>query len=688
MASELHTNRLIDETSPYLLQHAHNPVDWYPWGPEALERSRAENKPILLSIGYSACHWCHVMEHESFENEEIARLMNENFVCIKVDREERPDLDSIYMNAVQMMTGHGGWPMTVFLTPDLRPFYGGTYYPPADRHGLPGFPKVLTAIAGSYKNRSADIDTSATAITAELKNINRFASSAEMLTTDVLNQAFSALAGNFDRVNGGFAGAPKFPPSMTLMFLLHHHKRTNSPEALEMIELTLDKMARGGMYDHLGGGFARYSVDARWQVPHFEKMLYDNALLARVYLYAYQRTKNQAYRRVAEEVLEYIVRDMTDRTGAFYSSEDADSEGEEGKFYVWTRAEVMSILGEKDGAIFCEFFNVTEPGNFEHGTSILNTPLSLEEFAEQKGVNLDELRRTINTSKQQLFNVRQARVRPGRDDKSLAAWNGLMLTAFAEAANILSRDDYREIAVRNAEFTLKYLTRDRRLLRTYKGGQSKLNGYLEDYAYVIEGLLALYEATFELRFFNQARALADMMIAQFWDEADGGFYFTSADHEELITRTKDYFDNAVPSGNSVAAQALLKLFLLTQEQEYQRCAVAILRSVRQAVAKYPSAFGYALCGLDFYLSEPKEIAIIGNPDSHEVRLFVEEIYSRYLPNKVVAARAAEDEASAQAIRLLAARPMVEGKATAYVCRNYACLAPATTVEELATRLEE
>jgi uncharacterized protein YyaL (SSP411 family) len=592
------------------------------------------------------------------------------------------------MNAVQMMTGHGGWPMTVFLTPDLRPFYGGTYYPPADRHGLPGFPRVLTAIADSFKNRIEDIDTSAKAITAELKNINRFVPSGEMLTTEVLNQAFSALAANFDRVNGGFGGAPKFPPSMTLMFLLRHHKRTSSPEALAMVELTLDKMAAGGMYDHLGGGFARYSVDARWQVPHFEKMLYDNALLARVYLYAYQQTRNQNYRRVAEEVLEYIVRDMTDRTGAFYSSEDADSEGEEGKFYVWTKAEVMSILGEEQGAIFCEFFNVTDSGNFEHGKSILNTPLSLEAFAEKKGAIVEDLRRTINTSKQRLFNVRQARVRPGRDDKSLAAWNGLMLTAFAEAANILGRDDYREIAVRNAEFISKYLTRDRRLLRTYKSGQSKLNGYLEDYAYVIEGLLALYEATFELRFFTQARELADMMIAQFWDEADSGFFFTSSDHEQLITRTKDYFDNATPSGNSVAALALLKLYLLTQELEYQRTAVAILRVVRQAIAKYPSAFGYALCGLDFYLSEPKEIAIVGSPDSHEVRLFVEQIYSRYMPNKVVAAGAADDEKSIEAIKLLAGRPMVEDKATAYVCRNYVCLAPATTIAEFAARLEE
>ena len=688
MTTHSHTNKLISETSPYLLQHAHNPVDWYPWGPEALERARTEDKPILLSIGYSACHWCHVMEHESFENSEIASLMNDNFVCIKVDREERPDLDSIYMNAVQMMTGHGGWPMTVFLTPDLRPFYGGTYYPPVDRHGLPGFPKVLTAIADSYKNRGEEIETTAQAITSELKKINRFIPSGEMLTTEVLNQAFSALAGNFDRVNGGFGGAPKFPPSMTLMFLLRHHKRTNSPEALAMVELTLDKMARGGMYDHLGGGFARYSVDARWQVPHFEKMLYDNALLARIYLYAYQQTKNPTYRRVAEEVFEYNVRDMTDRTGAFYSSEDADSEGEEGKFYVWTRAEVMSILGSEVGAIFCEFFNVTESGNFEHGNSILNTPLSLEEFADKKGANPEELRRTISAARQRLFDVREARVRPGRDDKSLTAWNGLMLTAFAEAANILGRDDYREIAVRNAEFILEHLTKDGRLLRTYKSGQSKLNGYLEDYAYVIEGLLALYEATFELRFFNHARELADTMIAQFWDEADGGFYFTSTDHEELLTRTKDYFDNATPSGNSVAALALLKLFHLTQQQEYQRTALAVLRTVRQAVAKYPSGFGYALCALDFYLSEPKEIAIVGETDSHEVRLFIEEIYSRYLPNKVIAARAPQDEQSAEAIKLLEARPMVEGKSTAYVCRDYTCLAPATTVEELVARLDE
>jgi len=688
MTDQKHTNRLINETSPYLLQHAHNPVDWYPWGPEALVRARAEDKPILLSIGYSACHWCHVMEHESFENEEIARIMNENFVCIKVDREERPDLDSIYMNAVQMMTGHGGWPMTMFLTPELKPFYGGTYYPPADRQGLPGFPRVLLTIADSYENRRHDILSSADAITGELRKMNRFHATDEMLTTEVLNQAFSALASSFDRVNGGFGHAPKFPPSMALMFFLRYYNRTNSPASLEMAELTLDKMAAGGMYDHLGGGFARYSVDAHWLVPHFEKMLYDNALLARIYLYAYQATGKQSYRRVAEEILEYIIRDMTDRTGGFYSAEDADSEGEEGKFYVWTKAEVIDILGEEDCQLFCDYFDVTEQGNFEHGKSILNTPVKIEDVARDKGIDVEEFARRIEAARKKLFYVREERVRPGRDEKILAAWNGLMLTAFAEAANILGRDDYRAVAVKNAEFLLANLVRNGRVLRTYKDGAAKLNGYLEDYAYLIEGLIAVYEATFDLKFYESARGLADTMIEQFWDEADGGFFFTSADHEELITRTKDYFDNATPSGNSVAAIALMKLRLLTEESKYQRCAATILRTMRQTMAKYPSAFGYLLAALDLYLSEPKEIAIIAEPDSHEARSFIAEIYSRYLPNKVVALRGPDDERAAQLIKLLADRSMIDGKPTVYVCRNYTCLAPATTNEEVAERLRE
>ena len=682
------TNRLINETSPYLLQHAHNPVEWYPWGPEALERSRSEDRPILLSIGYSACHWCHVMEHESFENEEIAGLMNQNFICIKVDREERPDLDSIYMNAVQMMTGHGGWPMTVFLTPDLKPFYGGTYYPPVDRQGMPGFPRVLLAIADSYRSRKAEVTSSADGITAELRKMNRFRAGGEMLTTEVLNQAYSGLTSNADKLNGGFGGAPKFPPSMNLMFLLRHRKRTNSPPALEIVELTLEKMAYGGMYDHLGGGFARYSVDAHWLVPHFEKMLYDNALLSRAYLYAYQMTRRPLYRQVAEEIFEYVLRDMTDRDGGFYSAEDADSEGEEGKFYVWTKDEVINILGEDDGRVFCEFFDVTAGGNFEHGKSILNIPRSMEKFVEDRGLDPVEVARIVSRGKKKLFYVREERVRPTRDDKILTSWNALMLTSLAEAANILGRDDYREVAIRSADFLLKNLMQDGRLLRTYKDGKAKLNAYLDDYAYLVEALLAVYEATFEIRYFEEARRLADTMIAQFWDDSEAGFFFTSADHEQLITRTKEYFDNATPSGNSVAALVLQKLGLLTQETEYQRCAVSILHSIHQAMARYPSAFGYMLCALDFYLAEPKEIAIIGVRGSHEVRLFTEEIFSRYLPNKVLALAELDDLEAGFTIKLLAGRPAIDGKPTAYVCRLYTCLAPATTTQDLAERLEE
>jgi uncharacterized protein len=684
------TNRLINETSPYLVQHAHNPVDWYPWGPEALERARNENKPILLSIGYSACHWCHVMEHESFEDENIARQMSDNFVCIKVDREERPDLDTIYMNAVQMMTGHGGWPMTVFLTPDLKPFYGGTYYPPVDRQGMPGLPRVLAAIADSYKNNHHEVLSSADAITSELRRMNQFRPSAEMLTSEVLSHAYAALEANFDGNNAGFGRAPKFPPSMNLMFLLRHHQRTGSADALQMVELTLERMAGGGMYDHLGGGFHRYSVDDRWLVPHFEKMLYDNALLTRIYLYAYQATGKRFYRHAAEETLEYVIRDMTSGGGGFFSSEDADSEGEEGKFYVWSRDEIESIVGTDVGteasALFCDYFDVSKEGNFEHGTSILNTPKSLEEFAKERRLDQAEFARAISQCKKALFGVREQRVRPGRDEKVLTAWNSLMLTAFAEAANILGRDDYRQVAVRNAEFLLDNMMKDGRLLRTYKDGNAKLNAYLEDYAYLIEALLAVYEATFDVSWFDRARALTDTMMTQFWDESGGGFFFTSTDHEQLIARTKDYYDNATPSGNSTAVLALLKLGLLTREGVYRQSAASILRTMREPMSKYPSAFGYLLCGLDLYLSEPKEIALVGDIDSHELRSMVQAIYSKFVPNKVVAAASLDDRAEGGSIALLAGKTGTPNKATAYVCRDYVCLAPVTTPEEVSEQL--
>jgi uncharacterized protein YyaL (SSP411 family) len=682
------TNRLVHESSPYLLQHAHQPVDWFPWGEEAIEKSRKEDMPILLSVGYAACHWCHVQSAESFENEAIAQLMNENFVCIKVDREERPDIDSIYMNAVQMLTGHGGWPMTVFLTPDLKPFYGGTYYPPVDRQGMPGFPRVLLAMAEAYKTKRDEVTSSAESITAELQKTNRFQPTNDPLTSEVFDQAYTALYAGFDKTYGGFGRAPKFPPSMALMFLLRYYQRTNTPEALHMVEVTLHRMANGGMYDHLGGGFARYSVDNYWLVPHFEKMLYDNALLARVYLQAYQATKRPLYRRVAEEILEYAMRDLTDRAGGFYSSEDADSEGEEGKFYVWTKAEVLEILGTEEGNLFCEFYDITDIGNFEHGKSIINTPHNLENFAERKDLAPDELAKRLTSGRKKLFYAREERVRPGLDNKVLTAWNGLMLTAFAEAANILGRDDYRAVARRNADFILESLQQGGRLLRTYKDGKSKLNGYAEDYAYVIEGLLASYEATFDLKYFNEARRLADTLIEQFWDETEEGFFFTSTDHEELITRTKDYFDNAIPSGNSVAALALQKLSLLTADARYQTHALAILRVARQFMSRYPNAFGYMLCALDFYLSEPKEIAITGTKDSHEVRLFIEEIYKHFIPNKVLAAAEPDDLSAVEAIKLLADKQAIENQPTVYVCRNYTCLAPVTTPQGLAEALGE
>jgi uncharacterized protein YyaL (SSP411 family) len=626
------------------------------------------------------------MEHESFENEEIARLMNQNFVCIKVDREERPDIDTIYMSAIQMMTGHGGWPLTAFLTPDLKPFYGGTYYPPVDRHGMPGFPRILLAIADSYKNRRAEILSSANVVTEELNKMSRIHGSGEMLTTEAIEYAYSSMAGSFDRVNGGFGGAPKFPPSMSLMFLLRQHARTNSPAPMDMVELTLEKMAGGGMYDQLGGGFHRYSVDAEWLVPHFEKMLYDNALLARTYLYAYQATRRPLYRRIAEETLDYVIRDMTDPSGAFFSSEDADSEGEEGKFYTWTRSEIFERLGRDEAELFCQHFGVTEPGDFEHGTNILHVSKPLADIAQDRKIDLSKLESTIKSARARLFAVREERVRPGRDDKTLTAWNALMLIAFAEAANILGRDDYRQIAIRNGDFLIGQMIQNGRLLRTYKEGRARLNGYVEDYAYLVEALLALYEATFDIKYFDQARALAATMIEQFWDESETGFFFTSADHEQLITRTKDYYDNAIPSGNSVAALALLKLWRLTNDNQYQRPALSVLRAMQQTISRYPSAFGYLLCALDFYLSESKEIAIVGQPESHEVRSLVQEIYGRFLPNKVVALAEPGDSGPSGAIALLQGKTAINGKATAYVCRDYMCLSPATTPEELSAQL--
>jgi uncharacterized protein YyaL (SSP411 family) len=685
MPEHKHTNRLADETSPYLLQHAHNPVDWRPWGEEALELARREDRPILLSIGYSACHWCHVMERESFESEETARRMNENFVNIKVDREERPDLDQIYMNAVQMMTRHGGWPLTVFLTPDLVPFYGGTYFPPEDRHQMPGFPRILTAVSEAYRTRPEEVRQTAWEILSEMRRAVVAQESSEAVNHQLLDNAFRGLARSYDPRHGGFGSAPKFPSSMNLEFLLRTFARTGDASALEMATHSCRMMAEGGMYDQLGGGFHRYSTDARWLVPHFEKMLYDNALLTRLYLHAYQATGEPFFRRVVEETLGYVMREMLDESGAFYSTQDADSEGVEGKFFVWDKEEIESLLGPEDARLFCAYYDVTVGGNFDE-KNILHIQRPAEEVARELKTTVERLTEAVERGRGVLYTERERRIKPGRDEKVITAWNGLMLESFAEAAAALERDDFREVAERNAEFILDTLFSDGLLKHVYKDGLTKHVGFLDDYSFVISGLVTLYETTGRLRWLEAALQLTERMIEEFWDEDGGGFFYNGKSGEQLIVRNKDYFDNATPSGNSVAAEVLLRLSVLTGKEDYRRKAVNVMRLVRDAVERYPSAFGYVLGAIDFQLSTPKEIVLVSGDAGEQARLLKREIWGRYIPNKVVALTKGEDSAAINLLPLLRERNAVAGRATVYVCENYTCLQPVNTPEELAEQL--
>jgi uncharacterized protein YyaL (SSP411 family) len=681
------TNRLIHETSPYLRQHAHNPVDWHPWDAVALERARKEDKPILLSIGYSACHWCHVMERESFENEDIARIMNQCFVNVKVDREERPDLDSIYMSYVQMTTGSGGWPMTVFLTPDQIPFFGGTYFPPDDRYGRPGFPKICLAVFEAYQKRRPEIEQSATDIVKSLQATNQLPDGQDLPDVETLSLAFRNLAQRFDLTHGGFGGAPKFPGSMNLAFCLRHYHRTGFQPALDFAELSLEKMALGGIYDQLGGGFHRYSVDDHWLVPHFEKMLYDNALLSRVYLDAFQQTGNPLYRRITEEILDYVTREMTHPEGGFYSTQDADSEGEEGKFFVWTRDEIEAILGESDGQVFCRYFDVSGRGNFE-GKNILNVPVSMPKFAAREGLPVEELQTLVERGRRQLFDQREKRIKPHRDEKILTSWNGLMLVSFANAAAILNRPDYLDRARKNADFVLSHLKREGRLLRTFKDGQAKLNGYLEDYACFVEGLLALFEASGELGWLEEAVQLNDTTLDQFWDASTASFYLTGRDHEKLIARVKDFYDNATPAGSSVAIFNLLKLAILTGNAEYRNKAEANLLCMKTALERYPGGFGYLLEAADFSVGPVREIALIGARSDSATSQLAEAVYRRYLPNKVVVVADPNDAVLTAKLPLLHGKGLVAGEPAAYVCQNYSCKTPATSSSDLEKLLRE
>jgi uncharacterized protein YyaL (SSP411 family) len=686
-----HTNHLARETSPYLLQHAHNPVDWFPWGEEAFAKARAEDKPIFLSIGYAACHWCHVMERESFENEDIADILNEHFISIKVDREERPDIDEIYMTATVAMTGAGGWPMSVFMTPELKPFYCGTYYPPIDMYGRPGFSTILLHIAQAWQKERAQLLKGADGLTKYIEQQLSAATPKGTLASELLQNAAAYLKRSFDAHDGGWGGAPKFPSSGSIMLLLREYRRSGDQALLDMATTTLEHMARGGIYDHLGGGFARYSVDAEWLVPHFEKMLYDNAQLSLVYLEALQLTGNLFYRQVAQEIFEYELRDMRDARGGFHSTEDADSEGEEGKFYLWTQDEIYSVLGQEDAAVFCQYYGVRENGNFSshetyhEGQNILHMVRTPEETAKALNMPVADLMQVIERGCEKLFALREKRVRPGLDDKVLTAWNALLISSLAQGAYILAEPRYRQAAVEAGEFVLRDMMRDGELLRTHRHGESRLPAYLDDHAFTVNAFVDLYESTFELKWLREAEALAEKMVAQFWDEAAGNFYYTSEAHPNLIVRTKPSYDGAEPSGNSIAAQGLLRLGILRDRSDYREKAQRILEAASEHMKQAPQGFMRMLCALDLFLYPPHEIAIVGPVE--EARPLVQAVYAGFVPNKVVAFAAPSDvDKMAEAVPLLAGKQPVGGKAAAYVCRNFTCEAPVTDVKGLIEKL--
>ena len=676
-------NRLAHETSPYLLQHAHNPVDWYPWSEEALERARREDKPILLSIGYAACHWCHVMERESFEDETTARVMNEHFVNIKVDREERPDLDAIYMSAVQAMTGHGGWPMTMFLTPNGVPFFGGTYFPPDDRMGMPSFHRVLAGVADAYRNRRDQVLRSGEELTRIYLPASAAMSSTGALTPALLDRAWRSIAQRYDARQGGFEGAPKFPQTMALDFSLRHWRRTGAAHALEIATHSFRRMARGGIYDQVGGGFHRYAVDAVWLVPHFEKMLYDNALLARLGVHLWQATGDVETRRVTEETIDWAIREMLSPSGGFYSSLDADSEGEEGKFYVWSASELEQALGD-DATLVGKYWGVSRDGNFE-GHNIPHVPNDAAAVAAREGIAPAQLEAAVARARAALYERRAARVWPGRDDKVLASWNGLMLRALAEGARALAREDWRAVALRAGEFLAREMVRDNRVFRSWKDGRARIPGFLEDHAAVALGFVSLYELTFDSVWLTRARALGDAMIASFWDDTTNAFFDTAHDHERLITRPREVTDNATPSGTSLAVELLIRLAELYRDADMQRRATWTLETLASPLAQHGAAFGHLLGAADLAIHGATEVAIVGDPASAEFRALTSEVAWQYLPALVMAGGAPDDGAS---IALLEGRGAQGGRATGYVCRQYLCAEPTVDARRFGELLRE
>jgi len=674
-ATQTHANRLIGQASPYLLQHAHNPVDWFPWGDEAFEKARVEDKPIFLSIGYSTCHWCHVMERESFEDEQTARQLNQDFISIKVDREERPDVDETYMKAVQAMTGTGGWPLSVFLTPEGKPFYGGTYFPPRAGFGRPSFRQLLAGVSQAWRTKRGDLLASSQSLTDSLAG-SFHAGPERSLSADVLQKAFDALSSDFDPIYGGFGAAPKFPQPTMLSLLLNYAWRTGEQAALDMVDRSLDSMARGGIHDHLGGGFHRYSTDAQWLVPHFEKMLYDQATIGLAYVQAYQAAGKAAHAAVARDIFDYVLRDMTDPGGGFYAGEDADSEGREGAFYIWREDEIREILGESDAKGFCDCYGVTDAGNFEQGENILHVVGSIEETAAK-----------LADARLRLLTRRNGRRRPHRDDKIIASWNGLMISALAKGGSVLGEARYVQAAAKAAAFVLESLRVDGRLMRYWRAGRVVEKAFLDDYAMLILGLIDLYEATFDSRWLAEARLGAEQMIELFADPDEGGLFLTGRDAERLISREKPAYDGVVPSGNSAAALGLLKLGAILMESRFSDQAERVLRLFSGSISQTPTAFTAMLLAFDYRLGPTQQIVVTGPAD--QARPLLEEVRHRFLPNATLLFREAGPRGAAVAKMVPFVRDLVplDGCATAYVCENHACRRPVVTADDLAASLD-
>jgi len=673
------TNKLINESSPYLLQHADNPVNWYPWGSEALDLSKNENKPIFLSIGYSACHWCHVMEKESFENNKVANILNEHFISIKVDREERPDIDSIYMNAVQSMGINGGWPLSVFLTPECMPFYAGTYFPTNDRHGMPGFINILENIQKIYNSEFEKVNSIAKNVTEHLQHDDNNTNG--LINEGILHNAFEILKNNFDDENGGFGTFPKFPQAMIYEFLLQYYSKYENTEALDMVEFTLSNIANGGIFDQIGGGFHRYSTDQKWLIPHFEKMLYDNALLVKLYLHLYQITGNSIFKNIIDKTLNFIENEMLDKNGGFYSSIDADTNNIEGEYFVWTKKELTNIFDNNDLNLICDFFGIKENGNFE-GSNVLHLPINEKEFLEKHNIKSSKIESLI----QKLIHERNKRTKPNLDTKILTSWNGLMLGAFAEAGVVLNNNHYTEIANINAKYIINIYKNHGMLLRD-NNSKNASRGFLEDYAYFIDGLLKLHESNLNKEILNNALEITEDMKNLFWDNSSNSLYDTSIYHEKLIKRPKDLYDNAIPSPNSVSAQILMKLSIITNNDEYKNISDQLIKSSINLMNKFPNASGNWLCNLSYLLSTVKEIVVVGDPYDEELVELKLQIHKTFIPNKIVVGKNySSTEENYSELLLLKNKISLNNKPTIYICQNYQCKLPVNTIEELTKQL--